>query len=100
MRESLDEMVRAVVARHLEVAPATITRSTHLQRDLELDPLDLVLIALRIEDMMETEFPIARLEGASTVGDLMSIARSMRAASAGGTAFTLDAPRLKLAVGA
>jgi acyl carrier protein len=103
MRDSLDEMVRNVVARHLQVASATITAKTQLVRELDLDPLDLVLIALRIEEREGIEFPIARLEGTSTVGDLIGIVRTMRATRARRAeeaAFTLDAPWLKLAVGA
>jgi acyl carrier protein len=100
MRESLDEMVRAVVACHLAVARETISPATRLQRDLELDPLDLVLIALRIEDIVGLEFPIARLEGVRTVGDMVGIVKAMRAASFDEPVFTLDELRLKLASGA
>jgi acyl carrier protein len=102
MRGLVEEMVRSVVARHLQVAPATITARMHLVRELELDPLDLVLIAIRIEALEGVEFPIARLEGTVTVGDLVGIVRTMRAAKmrrAEEAGFTLDAPRLKLVVG-
>jgi acyl carrier protein len=53
-----------------------------LQRDLELDPLDLVLIALRIEDVLQIQFPIAELAQAILVGDLVRIVRSMCASTA------------------
>jgi acyl carrier protein len=79
MRYSLDSLVRQVVARHLAVAPCEIAPMQHLERDLGLDPLDLVLIALRLEDIEQIEFPMSRLEGAETVGDLTRILRAVRA---------------------
>ena len=78
MRSSFSELVREAVARHLEVDEIEVSASQHLRRDWGLDPLDLVLIALAIEDRTQIEFPIERLEGAETVGDLARILRSTR----------------------
>ena len=99
MRQSPDEIVRTVIARHMQVAPTTITRRSHLQRDLELDPLDLVLIALRIENIKGVEFPIAELEEAHTVADLARVVRSLGAESSDESAFTLDVLPQKRVVG-
>src|SRR5262249_51824543 len=52
-----------------------------LQRDLGLDPLDLVLIALDLEETYRAEFPIAELELVRTVGDLSTLARAWREAN-------------------
>jgi acyl carrier protein len=97
-----DEIVRTVIALHMQVSPATITYRSHLQRDLELDPLDLVLIALRIEDIKAVEFPIARLEGAQTVADLTKIVRSLgvETSDENESAFTLDELGQSLVIGA
>ena len=38
MRTMLDELVGSIVARHLEISPASISPSTDLERDLHLDP--------------------------------------------------------------
>ena len=76
MKSSLDEMVCEVVARHLDVEPRTIDLQKRVDRDLALDPLDLVLIAIRIEELSGIEFPIARLESVKKVGDLTQIVRS------------------------
>jgi acyl carrier protein len=100
MRQSPEEIVRTVIARHLQVARATIARRTHLQRDLELDPLDLVLIALRIANIKGIEFPIARLEATRTVADRVDVVRSLGARSSDENAFTLDEPHPKRVVGA
>jgi len=97
-----DEIVRTVIALHMQVGPATITYRSHLQRDLELDPLDLVLIALRIEDIKGIEFPIAQLEGAQTVADLTKIVRSLgvETSDENESAFTLDELGQNLVIGA
>jgi acyl carrier protein len=79
MRSSFSELVRQAVALHLEVDEIEVRPSQHLRRDWGLDPLDLVLIALRIEDRTQIEFPIERLDGAETVGDITRILRSTRA---------------------
>jgi acyl carrier protein len=99
MRTTLDELVGSVVARHLDISPAAITPSTDLERDLHLDPLDLVLIALRIEELEGREFPIARLEQARSVADLTRIVRAMRASAPAASEFTLDARLPRLATG-
>jgi acyl carrier protein len=79
MKRSVDELVCEVVARHLDVEPRTITLRTTVDRDLALDALDLVLIAIRIEEMSGIEFPIARLESVRTVADLTKIVRAAHA---------------------
>ena len=99
MRTLLEELVGSIVARHLNVSPAAIHPGSDLQRDLHLDPLDLVLIALRIEEVEGSEFPIGRLEQARSVGDLVRIVRAMRAAQPDGPEFTLDEPSPRLATG-
>jgi acyl carrier protein len=76
MKCSLDEMVCDVVARHLDVDRRAIDLRKTVDRDLELDPLDLVLIAIRIEELADLEFPIARLESVHTIEDLTKIARA------------------------
>ncbi len=75
MNGSLTRRVCDVVARHLQVEPNAIDARKTLQKDLELDPLDLVLIALRIEELEQIEFPIAHLEHVRTVGDIVTIVR-------------------------
>jgi acyl carrier protein len=78
MNDSLEDMVRDVVARHLDVEASTLTLEDDVEKDLGLDPLDLVLIALRIEENVSIEFPIARLESVHRLDDLIDIVRSFR----------------------
>src|SRR5262249_2429058 len=57
MSDSLSETVRCAVAQHLDVQSTEI-RSTHrFERDLGLRPLDVVLIALRLEEVENVELP-------------------------------------------
>jgi acyl carrier protein len=82
MNDSLNRLVCEVVARHLQMEPRAIDPHTTVRQDLELDPLDLVLIALRIEEIERIEFPIARLEHVRTVGDIAKIVRAAHASGA------------------
>ncbi len=69
------EIVRFALALHLSVDPYEIGVGDRLEADLGLDPLDLVLVALRLEEIEEGEFPVARLETVATVADLVGIVR-------------------------
>jgi acyl carrier protein len=62
-----------------------------LERDLDLDPLDLVLIALRIEGILRVEFPIAQLEWVRTVADITRIVRSIAEETSSAGVFARDA---------
>jgi acyl carrier protein len=93
MNESLDEVVREVVARHLDIDVSEVDPLGHLRLDLHLDPLDLVLIALRLEDMEQREFPIHRLEFVETVSDIADVVEAMREGGFDEAIFTLDHPR-------
>ncbi len=70
------EIVRFALALHLDIDPEMISDAQELDRDLGLDPLDLVLIVLRLEELNEIEFPVADLEGIATVGDLAEVVRA------------------------
>lgn len=69
------EIVRFALALHLEAEPYEIEEHQRIEEDLGLDPLDLVLVVLRLEELGEVEFPVAELEGIRTVGDLVAVVR-------------------------
>ena len=73
------EIVRFALALHLRIDPEEIALEDRLEADLGLDPLDLVLVALRLEEIEEGEFPVARLEMVATVGDLVAVVRGWSA---------------------
>jgi acyl carrier protein len=76
MQDHSFEIVRFALALHLEIVPDAIVETDSLTDDLGLDPLDLVLVVLRLEELAEAEFPVADLEHAHVVGDLVSIVRA------------------------
>lgn len=73
MREETFDIVRRELSSHIGLPPSEIGRDRRLDRDLGLDPLDLVLLALRLEDREGAEFPVAELAGVRTVGDLVAV---------------------------
>jgi len=70
------EIVCFALALHLEVDPSEIHERQHLEDDLGLDPLDLVLVVLRLEEIGEGEFPVGDLEAVFTVKDLADVVRT------------------------
>jgi acyl carrier protein len=70
------EIVRFALALHLRTDPHDIALGDRLEADLGLDPLDLVLVALRLEEVEEGEFPVALLETVTTVADLVGLVRT------------------------
>jgi acyl carrier protein len=69
------ELVRFAIAQHLGATVDEVDAQHRLEDELGLDPLDLVLIALRLEELGKIEFPIAQLERATTVAHLAEMVR-------------------------
>jgi acyl carrier protein len=86
--------VAAIVGRHLGIQPEMVTSSMKLEGDFGLDPLDLVLISMRLENDAEeiaTPFPVEALEGIETVGELTDVYRDwVRSSARDGKTFTAD----------
>jgi acyl carrier protein len=83
MNGSAEPMVRNLIARRLGTAPRRILGAHDLQHDLGLDPLDLVLVALDLEEIENDEFPIAKLETVRTVEDFARVVRVWQKARPG-----------------
>lgn len=75
MNDPLSELVLTAVANHLRVAVRSIDLDMHLEGDLGLDALDLILIVLRLDEIASAEVAIADLEGIETVRDLRDLVR-------------------------
>ncbi|MBX3264256.1 MAG: hypothetical protein KIS78_28155 [Labilithrix sp.] len=75
MRTDELEIVCFALALHLGIDPDEVDPSHRLDEDLGLDPLDLVLVVLRLEELGDVEFPVADLEGLRTVDDLVDVVR-------------------------
>jgi acyl carrier protein len=66
-------LVRGVLARHTGRTRAAVRLSHHLEQDLDLSPLEVVLIAEEIEDVIEVILSVDELESAVTVRDLLTV---------------------------
>ena len=75
MNDHLDDVVRRAIAKHLGIDRIAIDPFHHLGGDLHLQPLDIVLIVLAIEDTERIELPIAHLETIATVAGLTMLVR-------------------------
>jgi acyl carrier protein len=74
MDTSPQALVHQLLASRLRIDAMSI-RDTDRFDDLGLDPLDLVLVVLKLDhlDRGDGEFPLFALEHASTVGDLVDL---------------------------
>lgn len=68
-REEVFTLIRGRLAELMEREPDEISIDTRLSEDLEADSLDLVELAMAIEDELKLEIPDEQLEGIRTVGD-------------------------------
>jgi acyl carrier protein len=73
MNDSLSELVLTAVAHHLRADPRSIDLDMHLEGDLGLDALDLILIVPRLDEITSREVAIADLEGIESVRDLRDL---------------------------
>ncbi|MBX3228531.1 MAG: hypothetical protein KIT84_07755 [Labilithrix sp.] len=73
MKNDAMELVVFALALHLQIDPDEVHEAQRLDEDLGLDPLDLVLVVLRLEEIGEGEFPVGDLEGIATVRDLARV---------------------------
>ena len=86
--KSMSSVVRVALANHLKCHPSMIRVGQRLERDLDLTPLELVLVALEVEELEGVHVPPSELTGLETVGDLLSLfartaARMRRARAVG-----------------
>jgi acyl carrier protein len=69
--KSVAALVRATLAHHLDCDPGKIHPWLHLEADLDLTPLELIVIALEIEELEEIAIPVEALDDVTTVGDFV-----------------------------
>lgn len=68
-REEIFDLIRGRLAELVECDPAEVTIETRLDEDLEADSLDLVELAMALEEELSLEIPDEELEGIRTIGD-------------------------------
>ncbi len=65
------EQVREIICKQLELEESDVTMETNIKDDLGADSLDLVDLAISLEDEFDTEVPDNVLEKFETVGDIV-----------------------------
>jgi acyl carrier protein len=68
-KDEVFSLIRGRLAELIECDPDTIKLETRLEEDLEADSLDLVELAMSLEEELSLEIPDEELEGIRTVGD-------------------------------
>ena len=67
------EKIREIVANQLDIDPEEITPEKSFAKDFEADSLDVVEIAMALEDEMGISIPDEEFENIKTVGDAMEV---------------------------
>ncbi|MBR3801966.1 MAG: acyl carrier protein [Clostridia bacterium] len=65
------EQIREIICKQLELEESDVTMDTNIKDDLGADSLDLVDLAISLEDEFEVEVPDNALEKFETVGDIV-----------------------------
>ena len=67
------EKLREIICDYANIAPEEITEETNIRRDLALDSLSLVNLAVASEEEFELEIPDRAVVGIETVADVIAI---------------------------
>lgn len=65
------EKIRDILAEQLDVPADSITMDSSIKDDLGADSLDIVDLAMSLEDEFDLEIPDEAVEGIRTVGDVV-----------------------------
>lgn len=67
------EAVETIIAKEFGIDESEIVPEAQLQGDLDLDSIDLVWLAMELEDMFGIRIPDDKLERVETVGDVIEL---------------------------
>ena len=67
------ERMRSIICEFVDVDPESITLDTNIRTDLGLNSLELVNLAVEIEEEFEAEIPDREATGLETVGDAIRV---------------------------
>ncbi len=67
------ERIREVICRYVELDPETLTEETNIRSELGLNSLELINIAVAIEDEFDVEIPDREVSNLETIGDAIRI---------------------------
>ncbi len=67
------ETIREVICRFVDIDPNTLTEDTNIRSELGLNSLELINIAVAIEDEFDVEIPDREVGNIETLGDAIAI---------------------------
>ena len=67
------ETLREVICRFVEIDPEKLTEETNIRSELGLNSLELINIAVAIEDEFDVEIPDREVGNIETLGDAMKV---------------------------
>ena len=67
------ETMREVICRFVEIDPEKLTEDTNIRSELGLNSLELINIAVAIEDEFDVEIPDREVGNIETLGDAIAI---------------------------
>lgn len=67
------ETMREVICRFVDIDPNTLTEETNIRSELGLNSLELINIAVAIEDEFDVEIPDREVGNIETLGDAIAI---------------------------
>ena len=67
------ETLREVICRFVEIDPEKLTEDTNIRSELGLNSLELINIAVAIEDEFDVEIPDREVANIETLGDAIKI---------------------------
>lgn len=67
------EKLRDIICEFTDLSPETITLETNIRRDLGLNSLELINLAVEIEEEFDVEIPDREAMGLETVADAIRI---------------------------
>lgn len=89
-RQQIEEEVRTVLSDKLKLSPEQIRPDVKLIDDLGVDSLDLMLIAMEVEEKYHLRLPDTLLHSSPTFGEIVDIVYDML--NKKGTELAADAP--------
>ena len=66
-------VIRETVCQFVAIDPASVTMETNIRTDLGMNSLELVNLAVAIEDAFDAEIPDREVTGIETVADVINI---------------------------
>ncbi|MCI5538720.1 MAG: acyl carrier protein [Oscillospiraceae bacterium] len=67
------ERLKKLICQYADIAPEEITGETNIRSDLGLNSLELVNLAVAIEDEFDVEIPDRAVAGIETVDDVIAL---------------------------